>query len=75
MLCSLLRRQLHAKGIHRSIPDLLDELARIREVAVVYPPKGRRRRLTIQATLSKMSADQRILYEALDLHRYQHGSM
>jgi transposase len=75
MLCSLLRRQLHAKGIHRSIPDLLDELAKIREVAVVYPPKGKRKAPTIQTTLSKMSPDQRLLYEALDLHRYQHGSM
>lgn len=70
MLCSLLRRQLHRKGIDRSIADLLDELGKIREVGVVYPPRGKKKTPTIQMTLSEMSEDQRSLYEALDLQRY-----
>lgn len=41
MLCSLLRRELHRKGIDRSIPDILDELAKIREVGIVYPLEGK----------------------------------
>ena len=70
MLCSLLRRELYRKGIDRSIADLLDELGKIREVGVVYPPQGKKKTPTIQMTLSEMSKDQRGLYEALDLRRY-----
>jgi transposase len=70
MLCSLLRRELHRKGIDRSIPDLLDELARIREVGFLYPPKDKQQTPTIQMTTSQMSDEQRRLYNALDLQRY-----
>ena len=70
MLCSLLRRELHHKGIDRSIPDLLDELVRIREVGILYPPQKGQELPTIQTTLSQMSDEQRILYEALNLERY-----
>jgi transposase len=70
MLCSLLRRELHHKGIDRSIPDLLDELGRIREVGILYPPKVGQKMPTIQMTLSQMSAEQRTLYETLNLERY-----
>ena len=70
MLCSLLRRELHQKGIDRSIPGLLDELGKIHEVGVVYPPAGKKKTPTIQVTLSQMSDDQRALYEALGLQQY-----
>lgn len=70
MLCSLLRRELHRKGIDRSIPDMLDELAKICEVGVVYPPQGKQQMPSIQMTLSQMSDEQRALYDALDLQRY-----
>jgi transposase len=70
MLCSLLRRELHRKGIDRSIPDMLDELAKIREVGIVYPPQGKQQMPGIQMTLSQMSDEQRSLYDALDLQRY-----
>ncbi len=70
MLCSLLRRELHRKGIDRSIPDLLDDLNKICEVAVVYPPEGRKRLPRIETTVSKMSDDQRAVFDALDLERY-----
>lgn len=70
MLCSLLRRELHRKGIDRSIPDMLDELAKISEVGVVYPPQGKQKMPRIEMTLSRMSDEQRSLYDALDLQRY-----
>jgi transposase len=70
MLCCLLRRELHRKGIDRSIPDLLDELATIREVGVVYPPQAEQKMPSIQITISQMSPEQRTLYDALGLERY-----
>jgi transposase len=70
MLCSLLRRELHRKDIDRSIPDLLEELGKIREVGVVYPPQGRKKHPRIEMTLSEITQDQRALFDALDLKRY-----
>ena len=70
MLCALLRRELHQHGIERSIPDLLEQLGKIREVGVVYPAQGKRRTPAIQMTASAMSSEQRALYDALDLGRY-----
>ena len=70
MLCSLLRRELHRKGIDRSIPDLLDELGGIREVGILYPPQEGQEVPTIQIALSQMSDEQRTLYKALNLERY-----
>jgi transposase len=69
-LCSLLRRELHQQGIDRSIPDILDQLAKIREVGVVFAPEGRKSKPTIKTTLSAMTEDQQALYDALDLSRY-----
>jgi len=69
-LSSLLRRELHRQGIDRSIPDLLENLGKIREVGVVYPPEGRKRTPTIRMTVSDMTADQQALYDALNLGRY-----
>ena len=70
MLCSLLRRELHRQGLDHSIPDLLDQLSKIHEVAVVYPPEGRKRQSRIEMTVSKMSEGQRAIFNALDLDRY-----
>jgi len=70
MLCSLLQRELHRRGIEKSIPDVLEQLGQIREVGIVYPPEGRKRTPTIQMTVSEMSEEQRALYNALDLRRH-----
>jgi len=70
MLCSLLQRELHAHEIDRSIPQILDDLANIREVGVVFPPPKGKRTPTIKMTVSTMTDDQRALYKALDLGRY-----
>jgi transposase len=71
MLCSLLRRELHRKGIERSLPQLLEELGQIREVGVVYPAATRQAVPEVRVTLTEMSAGQRALYDALDLGRYR----
>jgi transposase len=74
MLCSLLRRELHQKGIDRSIPELMEELSTIREVGIIYPAEGKQRLPIIQTTLSRLSEDQRALYQALDLKRYHEAA-
>ena len=69
MLCSLLQRTLHQRGIHRSIPNILEALGRIREVAVVYPPAKAGEAPRVEITLSRLEPDLRTIYEALDLQR------
>lgn len=71
MLCSLLRRELHRKGIDRSIADILDSLQKVREVGLIYPPAEGKRTPRLKTTLSTMSTDQRELFDALDLGRYR----
>ena len=61
---------LHQQGIERSMPELLEQLGKIREVGVVYPAQGKRGTPAIQMTASAMSSEQRTLYDALDLGRY-----
>ena len=70
LLCSLLRRQLHRAGLDHSIPELLEQLGKIREVALIYPTQDKHDTPTLHTTLSTMSEDQRRLYDALDLSRY-----
>ncbi|MCP4874774.1 MAG: hypothetical protein GY896_04765 [Gammaproteobacteria bacterium] len=70
MLCSLLRRELQRQGIDLSIPVLLEQLGKIREVGVVYPAQDKRRSPTLKMTLSQMSEQQQVLYDALNLDRY-----
>jgi transposase len=70
MLCSLLRRELQREGIDLSIPALLEQLGKIREVGIVYPAKDKRRSPTLKMTLSQMSEQQQALYQALNLGRY-----
>ncbi len=70
-LCSLLQRELRQSGIERSIPDLLDDLGRIQEVAVLYPPANGAREPTLKVTLSQLSGEQRALYDALGLSRHR----
>ncbi len=75
MLCSLLRRELHRKGIDRFIADIINELATIREVGFIYPPQNKQQKPIIQMALSQMSDHQRSLYEALNLQQYCQHSM
>ena len=70
MLCSLLRRELQQRGIDLSIPAMLNQLGEIREVGVVYAAEDKRRKPTIQMTLSRLSKEHKALYETLNLARY-----
>jgi transposase len=70
MLVSLLQRQLDRAGWRGSIAEILDELGRIRQVSVLYPPQGRSREPILHTTISEMSERQRTLFAALGLDRY-----
>lgn len=70
MLCSLLERELDRRSIKVSFARALDQLGKIREVAVIYPPEGRKRKPTVKMTVSSMTDEQRALYDMLDLSRY-----
>ena len=69
-LCGLLQRELDGRGVRRSIPALLRELGEIREVEVVYPPRREGGQPTIQTTLSKMTDEQRRIFDTLGLGDY-----
>jgi transposase len=71
LLCSLLQRELSRQGIARSAAELLEQLGQIREVGVLYPPKGKERAASLQMTLCELSEEQRSLYDTLDLKRYR----
>lgn len=70
MLCSLLQRELQRQGIEQSIPALLEQLGKVREVGIVYPARDKRRAPALKTTLSRLSEPQQALYDALDLGRY-----
>ena len=69
-LCGLLQRAASRQGIQRSVPALLAELGGIREVDVLYPPREDGAEPELRTTLSQMSAEQRSLYEILELKKY-----
>jgi transposase len=69
-LCGLLRRELHNKGIKRSLVAILEDLGQIKEVALRYATTGGAAPLW-QVTLTQRTEDQQALYDALDLGRYR----
>lgn len=66
LLCTLARKQAVQAGIDLSLPAMLKELSAIREVAVIYP-KGTLAHPRDHIAISRMSAKQRRLAEALNL--------
>lgn len=70
MLVSLMRRELHMKGIDLSIRRMLELLGDIREMVMIFPPQARGGEAAIRTSISAMSPEQRELYEVLDLNRY-----
>jgi hypothetical protein len=71
MLVSLLQRELDRAGLRGSIPEILDELGRIREITVLYPAGQPGQKPTLHTTLSEMNERQRELFTALGLDRYR----
>lgn len=75
LLLSLLQRQLAQKGIDISIPRLIRRLSEIQETAVIYPPRATTRgkaKPRSAYTMSAMDEEQKTLFAALDLARFQH---
>ncbi len=70
MILSILRRKLGQKGIHLSIPAMMQKLADIREVAVVYQSPQKSSKTLVRRKLSKQDQEQRVMLEALHLLRY-----
>lgn len=70
LLVSLLTREMHRRGIPLSSAALLDTLGAIHEVGLVYPPAAKAAAPRLAMTVSSLSAQQRLLYETLDLSRY-----
>ncbi len=65
-LTSLLRRELARGGLDLSTPDMLTQLGKIKEVAVIYPP-GTLAHPRDHVTLSRTSKKQKRMIEILDL--------
>lgn len=69
-LTSLLQRELHGHGIDLSLASMMEHLAAIQEVLLVYPaPPGAKAPKTASC-LSSLDEDQTRIYRALDLGRY-----
>jgi len=70
MILSLLRRKLSRAGIELSVVRMMDSLAAIHEVDVLYPtPANAPPR--IRTILSSLDSQQRRVFEALALHRFR----
>jgi len=70
MILSLLRRKLSRAGIELSVVRMMDSLAAIHEVNVLYPtPANAPPR--IRTILSSLDSQQRRVFEALALHRFR----
>lgn len=71
MILSLLRRKLDKAGLPLSIARMMEKLADIREVTLLFPaPSGTKEPFT-RTVLSDLDATQRTLLQALDLDRYR----
>jgi transposase len=71
MLVSMLQRELDRVGLRGSVPEILDELGRIREITVLYPSGQTGNPPILHTTLSEMNEHQRELFAALGLDRYR----
>ena len=70
LLSSLLQRELQRQGVERTPDELFDQLGGIREVELLYPPRGKRGKTRSTRIVSEMTPEQRTLYEALKLDRH-----
>lgn len=70
MILSLLRRKLQQGGPTLSIRRLVEKLAEIREVTILYPSPKQAKSPITRTKLSTMDSDQRDIFDKLDLNRY-----
>ena len=65
----LMRRHADHAGLHRSVPELLDELAGIQETVLLYHDSGKGRP-RVQRMLTDMSPTQQRLADLFTIHQY-----
>jgi len=70
MLLSLLRRELHHKGIALSTRRIIESLSDIREMTLLFPSENGKDEPTMKTSLSTMTQEQKQIYQVLDLDRY-----
>jgi transposase len=73
MMLNLLRRQLAQAGIPLSIVTMMDLLADIREVTLLYPAPPGSKKPFARTVLSDMDPTQRTIVAVLGLERYRHS--
>jgi len=71
MIASLLRRRLAHAGLHLSVARMMEKLADIREVVLLYPHPPQTEKPFVCTTLSELDAEQQRLLETLQLDRYR----
>lgn len=71
MLLNLLRRQLAHAGLSLSVVQMMDRLADIREVTLLYPPPPGSKTPFARTVLSDLDPTQRKLVDVLGLERYR----
>jgi len=69
-ICSLLQRELKKKGIQQSIDSILEDLKKMDEITMLFPPTQAGQEPQMKQKLSKMSPRQQLLFDALDLQRF-----
>jgi hypothetical protein len=71
MIASLLRCRLAQAGLHLSIARMMEKLADIREVVLLYPHPPGTEKPFMRALLSDLDPEQQRLLETLHLDRYR----
>jgi hypothetical protein len=73
MILNLLRRKQAQSGIVLSIVEMMNQLAEIHEVTLLYPAPQRAKEPFVQTHLSKMNDRQKKLASVLGLDRFLHN--
>jgi len=71
MMLNLLRRKLAQAGIPLSVVKMMDTLADIHEVTLLYPPPPGSQEPSARTALSNMDSTQQRIFDILDLERYR----
>jgi transposase len=70
-ILSLLRRKLAKAGIHLSIPTMMEKLADIKEVTVVYSNPEKQTAPLVRRKLSKHDPEQKAMLDTLQMNQYR----
>ena len=74
ILQTLLQRELHRYGITGSIPEILQILSGIQEVAVIYTRDDQRVKKREYITITQLDQKQKEIYQCLRLNQYEAGN-